>query len=143
MMPNINQNLVGKGFGHLTVLKKSSERGTQHEYKWLCRCDCGKLTTVTTAALNSGSITSCGHVRLGKSKKNLRFTEDRHKKQFNDHLPVTNKTGYKNISIIVRNGRERYRVAIQVNRKQHSKIVDSLEEALAVREELRNKWWPK
>lgn len=143
MMPNINQNLVGKGFGHLTVLKKSSERGTQHEYKWLCRCDCGKLTTVTTAALNSGGITSCGHVRLEKSKKNLRFTEDRHKKQFNDRLPVNNKTGYKNISMTTRNGRQRYRVSIQVNGRQHSKLVDSLEEALAVREQLRKEWWPK
>lgn len=142
-MPNTKQNLIGKVFGHLTVIAKSKERGTQHEYKWVCRCDCGKLTTVTTGALNSGSITSCGHVRLDKSKENLKFTEDRHKKQFNDRLPVTNKTGYKNISMTVRNRRKRYRVAIQVNRKQHSKIVDSLEEALRVREELRDKWWPK
>ncbi|WP_242363417.1 hypothetical protein [Limosilactobacillus antri] len=142
-MPNINQDLVGKTFGHLTVLRKAKERGKYNEYKWVCWCDCGKLTTVTTAALNSGSITSCGHVRFEKSKKNLRFTEDRHKKQFNDHLPANNQTGYKNISMTVRNGRERYRVAIQVNRKQHSKIVNSLEEALVVRDELRNKWWPK
>ncbi|WP_242363772.1 hypothetical protein [Limosilactobacillus antri] len=142
-MPNINQDLVGKVFGHLTVLRKAKERGKYNEYKWVCRCDCGKLTTVTTAALNSGSITSCGHVRLEKSKENLSFTEDRHKKQFNNRLPVTNKTGYKNISMTTRNGRERYRVAIQVNRKQHSKIVDSLEEALVVREQLRKEWWPK
>lgn len=52
-VPNIRQNLVGKTFGHLTVLKKSKDRGTQHEYKWICQCDCGKVTTVTTAALNS------------------------------------------------------------------------------------------
>lgn len=143
MMPNTKQNLIGKVFGHLTVIAKSEERGTQHEYKWVCRCDCGKLTSVTTSALNSGSITSCGHVRLEKSKKNLMFTEDRHKKQFNNRLPITNKTGYKNISMTTRNGRKRYRVAIQVNRRQHSKIVDSLEEALAVREQLRKEWWPK
>lgn len=142
-MPDIRQDLVGKHFGHLTVLKKSKERGTQNEYKWLCRCDCGKLTTVTTSALNSGNVQSCGHVRLQKSKQNLKPTESRHKKQFNDRLPSTNKTGYKNISMTVRNGRQRYRVAIQVNHKQHSKLVDSLEEALAVRDELRKKWWPK
>lgn len=142
-MPDIHQNLVGKRFGHLTVLEKSKERGTQHEYKWLCRCDCGRITTVTTSALNSGSIRSCGHLRLEKSKQNLKFTESRHKKQFNDRLPSTNKTGYKNISMTVRNGRQRYRVAIQVNHKQHAKLADSLEEALAFREELRQKWWPK
>lgn len=142
-MPDIRQNLVGKHFGHLTVLKKSKDRGTQNEYKWLCRCDCGKLTTVTTSALNSGNAQSCGHLRLEKSKQNLKPTESRHKKQFNDRLPSTNKTGYKNISMTMRHGRKRYRVAIQVNHKQHSKLANSLEEALAVRDELRKKWWPK
>ena len=63
-------------------------------------------------------------------------------KQLNDHLPVNNKTGYKNISMTQRNGRWRYRVAVQYNRKQHSTIVDTLEEALAERERLREKWWP-
>lgn len=28
-MPNTNQNLIGKTFGHLTVIKKSKERGAQ------------------------------------------------------------------------------------------------------------------
>lgn len=41
-MPDRNQNLIGKHFDHLTVLAKSKERGTQNEYKWICRCDCGR-----------------------------------------------------------------------------------------------------
>lgn len=141
-MPNTKQNLIGKTFGHLTVIAKSDKRGTQNEYKWVCRCDCGRLTTVTTSMLNSGETTSCGHVRLEKSKHNLHFTEDRHQKQLNNRPPKTNKTGYRNISMTKRNGRWRYRVSVQYNRKQHSTIVDTLEEALAERERLREKWWP-
>lgn len=141
-MPYTKQNLIGKTFGHLLVIARSKERGHQHEYKWLCRCDCGKLTTVTTAALNSGSISSCGHVRLEKSKQNLQYSEERHLKQLNNRPPVTNTTGYRNISLTRRNGRLRYRVSVMYNHKQHSKLTDTLEDALAVREELRAKWWP-
>ena len=141
-MPNTNQNLIGKTFGHLTVIKKSKERGTQNEYMWVCRCDCGKTTIVRTSSLNNGDTTSCGHVRLEKSKNNLKFTEDRHLKQLNDNLPITNKTGYKNISRKLKNGKLVYRVSIQFNRKQHATDASTLEQALAARERLRRKWWP-
>lgn len=141
-MPNTNQNLIGKKFGHLTVIKKSKERGTQNEYMWVCQCDCGKTTIVRTYSLNNGDTTSCGHVRLEKSKNNLKFTEDRHLKQLNNNLPVTNKTGYKNISMTKQNGKLKYRVSVQFNRKQHQTIVSTLEQALEARERLRSKWWP-
>lgn len=137
-MPNRNQNLAGKHFGHLTVIVKSDERGTQNEYKWLCRCDCGRLTTVSTGQLNSGQTTSCGHIKA----RNLESGGQHHQSLLGDKPPVSNKTGYRNISMTKRNGRWRYRVSVQYNRKQHSTLVDTLEEALAARERLREKWWP-
>lgn len=141
-MPKINQNLVGQKFGHLTVLSKSKERGTQREYKWLCQCDCGRKTLVTTAMLNSGSITSCGHVRLEKSKQNLKPSDYRHKKQLNNRLPSNNVTGYKNISLTKRHNQIYYRISVQYDRKSHQKLAKSLKEALKIREEFRKKWWP-
>lgn len=136
-MANIKQNLVEKQFGYLTVIAKAKERGTQGEYKWLCQCDCGRQILVTTGQLNSGQTSSCGHVKLN----NLKQSKYRHQKQLNDHLPKNNSTGYKNISMTMRNGRQRYRVSVQYNGKQYSKLTDSLEDALRVREELREKWW--
>lgn len=141
-MPVRNQNLVGKQFGHLTVLAKSKERGTQGEYKWLCQCDCGKKTLVTTSSLNSGTTKSCGHLRLSRSKDNLQFTQDRHLKQRNDKAPVTNTSGYRNISLCNRHGKTYYRVSVMYNKKQHSYFAHSLSEALEARERLRKKWWP-
>lgn len=141
-MPDINQNLIGKPFGHLTVIAKSDKRGTQHEYMWVCQCDCGKRVLETTSSLNSGQAISCGHIRREKSKKNLKYTEHRHMTQLNDHKPKTNKTGYRNISMTRRNGRLRYRISVQYDHKAHQKLADSLEEALTIREELRQKWWP-
>lgn len=144
-MPDRNQNLIGKQFGHLTVIAKSDKRGTQNEYKWVCKCDCGRITEVTTGALNSGTISSCGHVRMRnieKFREDPKLMQERHLKQLNNRPASTNKTGYRNISMTKRNGRWRYRVAIQYNRKQHSQLTDTLEEALAAREKLRKKWWP-
>lgn len=142
-MPKTNQNLIGRKYGHLTVIAKSPKRGKQHEYLWVCLCDCGKKVLEPTGRLNSGQAVSCGHVRLERSQKNLKFTEDRHRKQLNDRPPVTNASGYQNImKTTIKSGATRYRVSVMYNKKQHSKQVETLEEALKVREQLREKWWP-
>lgn len=65
-----------------------------------------------------------------------------HLRQLNNRLPKNNKTGHKNISITFRNGKKKYRVSIQYNKKQHSVLRDTLDEAIVVREELRKQYWP-
>lgn len=137
-----NQNLIGKHFGHLTVIAKSKERGKEGQYKWVCLCDCGRQIIVATALLNNGAVTSCGHVRIEKSKDNLRFTQNRHLKQLNNKAPANNRSGYKNISTTFRHGKLFYRVNVVYDYKQHSYFAHSLKEALEAREKLREKWWP-
>lgn len=51
-------NLVGNRFGKLVVI----EYFGLDKYKnkmWLCKCDCGNTTKVTTTNLNKGTTTSC------------------------------------------------------------------------------------
>ena len=52
-------NLVGMKFGQLTVL---SEAGSNKHKKvcWLCKCECGNLTTVPGSHLKNNHTTSCG-----------------------------------------------------------------------------------
>lgn len=52
------ENLVGKKFNKLTVLK--SVGVINGRYSWLCRCDCGKEVVICTNHLNSGHTKSCG-----------------------------------------------------------------------------------
>lgn len=58
-------NLVGRIFGHLTVLKQAddyvSPKG-RHWDRWLCQCDCGKQKEINASSLLRGISTSCGHV---------------------------------------------------------------------------------
>ena len=39
-----NNDLTGKKFGRLTVIKRDEDRiqpSGQHKARWLCKCDCG------------------------------------------------------------------------------------------------------
>jgi hypothetical protein len=49
--------LTGQKFGRLTVLEYV--QGS----KYLCRCDCGNMTTVLTHSLKKGFTKSCGCIR--------------------------------------------------------------------------------
>lgn len=51
--------MIGERYGKLTVIESA---GTNKHQKrlWLCRCDCGKKTTVATGTLRSGLTKSCG-----------------------------------------------------------------------------------
>lgn len=52
-------DLTGKKFGRLTVLKRvNNQKGK--DTVWLCRCDCGNLTEVTSGHLKDGHTKSCG-----------------------------------------------------------------------------------
>jgi hypothetical protein len=51
-------NRIGERHGKLLVLERA---GTQAGHvTWLCRCDCGNLTTAQTGDLRDGSRKSCG-----------------------------------------------------------------------------------
>lgn len=60
-------DLAGQKFGKLTVLKRAENvKGVQ----WVCRCECGNVTTVRPYDLKSGVTKSCGclrHVQYRKS----------------------------------------------------------------------------
>ena len=51
-------DLTGQQYGHLSVLRPAENIGSRTA--WVCRCDCGRETTVPTNRLRSGHTTSCG-----------------------------------------------------------------------------------
>jgi hypothetical protein len=50
--------MVGRTFGHLTVVAPAAP--VQRHARWQCRCRCGRLTTVYGYALRNGNTTACG-----------------------------------------------------------------------------------
>jgi hypothetical protein len=81
-------NLLGQRFGRLKVMQMSlsEPRSRSRQVNWLCRCDCGKETTVQQYDLRSGKTKSCGclRVEMGRAhgaRINLRHGEGRNGKE--------------------------------------------------------------
>ena len=52
------QDLTGKRFGKLSVIKEANRRGSK--ILWECICDCGNIANVDISNLNGGHTRSCG-----------------------------------------------------------------------------------
>ena len=60
----MDMDLIGEKFGKLTVIDKDcikevGKSKSRRQY-WLCRCECGKIISVSTGHLKSGHTQSCG-----------------------------------------------------------------------------------
>lgn len=55
------EDLSGKRFGRLVVLRPAKER--RNGVIWECQCDCGNIALVSKGNLKSGSTRSCGCLR--------------------------------------------------------------------------------
>lgn len=58
-------DLVGKEFGNLTVVQKTSERNASGCIMWECLCSCGNKKLYSTNVLNRGLAKSCGCMQTG------------------------------------------------------------------------------
>ena len=72
--------MIGKRFSRLVVLSECSYRMVKSNGKkarlWHCQCDCGEITQVATADLNSGNVKSCSclqsEMRVAHGKLNAK-----------------------------------------------------------------------
>lgn len=64
------QDLAGKTFGRLTVIKRIenhiSPSGKMYS-KWLCKCECGKYIEVLGRSLRGGHTQSCGCLQIDRT----------------------------------------------------------------------------
>lgn len=61
------ENLTGKKFNKLTVIK-FDHRENKRRY-WLCKCECGNTHVVSTGSLKNGGVKSCGCMKRGPRKR--------------------------------------------------------------------------
>lgn len=67
------ENLIGRKFGKLTVWERAEDyivpKTKQHQFCWLCQCECGNQKVVRGSTLKNGKTTSCGCVHKEVVKK--------------------------------------------------------------------------
>lgn len=66
-MPRNKLNLKDQRFGKLVAIKETNER-KGGSIVWLCRCDCGNKTKVSSNSLKFGNVKSCGCLKRGSRK---------------------------------------------------------------------------
>ena len=59
-------DLTGQRFGRLTVIERDTSRPKNDGAFWLCKCDCGNVTSVRGKELRRGNTKSCGCLALEK-----------------------------------------------------------------------------
>ena len=50
---------IGKRFGKLSVVSKTSEKYSDGSFLYECKCDCGNIIKTTLSRLKSGHVKSC------------------------------------------------------------------------------------
>jgi hypothetical protein len=68
MVNNGYRDMIGLQVGELLVIRHSHRHKRHH--MWVCKCSCGKETTVAVGNLNKQTTKSCGCKNIERSKKN-------------------------------------------------------------------------
>lgn len=79
-------DLVGMKFNHLTVLKKDTTKilpSGQHKTMWVCECDCGNISSVSSYALRHGNILSCKECGIKRSSESRKVHGKRNSRIYN------------------------------------------------------------
>ena len=71
-MIKVKEDLTGKKFSYLTVIKRDEDHVTKSGNiypRWICKCECGKHVSVFQSSLKSGQQKSCGCKHFSACKK--------------------------------------------------------------------------
>ena len=89
-IPIKNEDLSGRTFGRLTVIKevtKPIDTKKMGRY-WICECDCGETKIVNTSDLNYGTVSSCGCLISNRKRsayhKNTYIEKESHVEVFDE-----------------------------------------------------------
>lgn len=62
-------DIAGKRFGRLIAIRIDAGKSNSHSKFWICKCDCGRESSVSRSNLVSGATASCGSKRCRNVRK--------------------------------------------------------------------------
>jgi hypothetical protein len=72
----VDESIIGQRFNRLVVLEKSHRKNSR--WYWLCQCDCGNQTSVSSKDLKNGNVGSCKCLqRERKIAAVIKFSKER------------------------------------------------------------------
>lgn len=73
---NSEEYMIGRRFCRLVVIgesEKKIKRNGFYDDRWICKCDCGNVKTISGHGLRYGSTKSCGCLGKERGEENLRI----------------------------------------------------------------------
>lgn len=140
---NIN-NLVGKKFGRLIVVKRVDNKG--RDVRWLCKCTCGKAKIVSSKHLLSKSTRSCGCLVTKVAKENQKkgaiagCIDGTKIGSLTMKTPCTNSSGYKGVRWHKKARKWAARIVIK-QKEIHLGVFEKIEDAIKARKEAEEKYF--
>lgn len=65
-------DLTGQRFGRLVVCRRDMSKIGKSKYVyWICKCDCGRGSSVCSYHLTKGKTKSCGCIRSEKARETI------------------------------------------------------------------------
>lgn len=136
-MANYN-DLTGKRFGKLIVIKRVGSKNSSPT--WECKCDCGNTKIVSSKNLIYGLVKSCGCLREDFCKNELREKYQEYRVEGTNvaflkskKLNSNNKSGVRGVH---KNKRGKWRAEIVFKKKwYHLGVYDKFEDAVKARKE--------
>ena len=124
---------IGQRFGRWEVIGAALPRNGKPY--WLCRCDCGTEREVRGRSLLRGASRSCGCYRGDERAGNLGLYNGTAIAQLkSDKAPKHSSSGVRGVYFDDANGK--WRAAIIVQGKYHSRVCKTRDEAIEARKEL-------
>ncbi len=143
-------DLTGKRFGRLTVIKDSGKRTSNRNVIWICKCDCGKTISVVGNSLTSGNTQSCGCLQIETNKNNnekyitnqfrINFVENTALDQLTKKVSKNNKSGTKGVCWRRKTGKWRARIGI-FGKDIYLGEFENLEDAVNARKRAEEKYF--
>lgn len=104
----VSNDITGKNFGYLKVIRKTSEKNYKGSIIWECQCKCDNTVKVSASDLLQGRIKSCGCLKketernngknVGAYIKDNYCIENTNVNNLTMRTPKTNTSGVKGVS---------------------------------------------
>ena len=137
-------NLKGKRFGKLLVLRETDNRADRGSIVWQCKCDCGNIVEISSKRLVNGLAISCGCYQKERQKYSMK---ELHNRQFKENTDlISKKQANSNSQSGVRgvhwcSSKNKWIASLSFKKKIYKKAFNNKNDAIKYRKELEDKYF--
>ena len=142
-----NKNdLKGKRFGKLLVLRETDSRADGGSIVWQCKCDCGNIVEISSKRLVNGLAVSCGCFQKERQKYSMKKL---HNRQFKENTNidliakqkanVNSQSGFRGVHWC--SSKNKWIASLSFQKEMHKKAFKNKEDAIKYRKELEDKYF--